>query len=568
MHKLGELLAKEKIISSDAWNQAKHYAETSGKNPIFYLIERKQISETQLLSFLSTKFSIPTVNIGKFEIRPEVLRLIPGELAKKMEILPIQHRSGVIVVALYDPTIIPQLDQVKVMTRCSVEAVLTSPRALQTAFSKYYSGLSLAEGAIRQFHQESSSNSEGISIELVEQYDVEPSTGAQDAPVIQFVNGIFAESVRRGASDIHIEPFERRVRIRYRVDGSLVEVSEVPPQMKRAIIARIKIMSRMDIAESRVPQDGRIKIRAQGKEIDFRVNSLPTLFGEKIVLRLLNKGNLQLDLTRLGFEQEQLDEFRKSIHQPNGMVLVTGPTGSGKTTTLYSALMELNQTSDNISTIEDPVEYNLEGINQVQINKDVGLSFALALRSLLRQDPDTILVGEIRDSETVEVAIQSALTGHLVLSTLHTNDAPSTIHRLINMGAEPFLVASAVNAIVAQRLLRKICSRCVETATVSESRLDQLPRAHRKLLDNASLRRGKGCRECNQTGYRGRIAIYEVLDIHQGIKEAIHGGKSVQEFKALAVEGGMQSLRESALKKAAAGMTTLEEALRMTTDHA
>jgi type IV pilus assembly protein PilB len=449
----------------------------------------------------------------------------------------------------------------------NVEAVLTSYSALDAAMQKHYGGAAFVGAAIETFQKDSKKqkdkDGDGSGIELVQIHDIDSGVTDQDAPVITLVNGILAEGIRRMASDIHVEPYEKRFRVRMRIDGALHEIAEVPTEMRRAVVARFKIMSRMDIAESRVPQDGRIKLKTGGSEIDFRVNSMPTLFGEKVVLRMLSKGNLQLDLTKLGFEPKQLEVFKKGINSPNGMVLVTGPTGSGKTTTLYSALSELNQTSDNLSTAEDPVEYNLEGINQVQINKDVGLTFASVLRALLRQDPDTVLVGEIRDYETAEVAVQAALTGHLVLSTLHTNDAPSTITRLMNMGLEPFLVVASVNTIVAQRLLRTICPKCKTESPVPKEKLQSLGFAPEAAAQMKTYQ-GKGCANCNNSGYKGRVAIYEVLDFSQDLKEMVLKGDSIIDIKKQAVRNGLKTLRMSALTKMAEGRTTLEEALSNT----
>jgi type IV pilus assembly protein PilB len=404
------------------------------------------------------------------------------------------------------------------------------------------------------------------TLELVTVHEIDKQMDNKDAPIIAIVNGILSEGIRRLASDIHVEPYEKRFRVRMRIDGVLHEVTEIPINMKRAVIARLKIMSRMDIAESRIPQDGRIKLMMGRQEIDFRASSMPTLFGEKVVLRMLSTGNLQLDLMKLGFEAKQLEVFKKGIYQPNGMVLVTGPTGSGKTTTLYSALSELNQISDNLSTAEDPVEYNLEGINQVQVQKEIGLTFASVLRTLLRQDPDTILVGEIRDYETAEVAIQAALTGHLVLSTLHTNDAPSSITRIMNMGIEAFLVTSSVNTIVAQRLLRRICEACKIDAQVPLSKASEMIAMAGLNNDPAKARffKGQGCATCSKTGYKGRVAIYEVLDFTTSLKEMVLRGDSVIELKRQAVKEGMKTLRMCALTKAVDGVTTLEEALSLT----
>ena len=414
--KLIELLFKERLITQNQHQEAEVISR-SGGDAVRSFIEKKSLSESKLVYFLSQKFSMQSINLAKFDVKPEVISIVSGELARKTNAIPIQMNRGIMVVAIADPTQLNLLDDLRFATKLNVEAVLTTYSAFDSAMMKYYGGTQNIGKAVEQFKKDAKEqqSKSGDDIQQVEQFQVHEVTSSpsgDDAPVISVVNGILTEAVRRGASDIHVEPYEKDFRVRIRVDGTLIEVTHIPLEMRRAVIARFKIMSRMDIGENRIPQDGRIKIKMSGKEVDFRVNTLPTLFGEKVVLRLLSKGNLQLNLTKLGFEDEQLKIFREGFSQPNGMVLVTGPTGSGKTTTLYSALMELNQTGDNLSTVEDPVEYNLEGVNQVQINKDVGLSFASSLRSLLRQDPDTILVGEIRDYETAEVAVQAALTGH------------------------------------------------------------------------------------------------------------------------------------------------------------
>jgi type IV pilus assembly protein PilB len=570
---LAELLVKDKIISPSMFAEAEGFAKANSRSYVRYLIEKKYVAETKLLYYLSQKFGLPSINLSKFEIAPEIVKLVPPDFAKRHGLVPVQSSKGTLVVAVADPSnMISALEDLKFRLKMTVEPILTSYSALDTALTKYFSGTAFVSVAIDSFKKEQEKTNpsdpagSGLSIELVQVHDIDNKDLDQNAPVITLANGILAEAIRYMASDIHIEPYEKRMRVRMRIDGSLKEIVEIPTDMKRAVLARFKIMARMDIAETRVPQDGRIKLKSNGVEIDFRVNSMPTLFGEKIVLRMLSKGNLQLDLMKLGFEARQLDVFRKGIAQPNGMVLVTGPTGSGKTTTLYSALMELNQISDNLSTAEDPVEYNLEGINQVQIQKEVGLTFASVLRALLRQDPDTILVGEIRDYETAEIAVQAALTGHLVLSTLHTNDAPSTITRLINMGLEPFLVVASVNTIVAQRLLRTICAKCRKDAAVPREKLLQLGFSEVQITQ---IRPGKGagCQTCNGTGYKGRVAIYEVLDFSQTLKEMVLRGESAIEIKKQAVKEGMKSLRMSALTKFAEGRTTIEEALSMTMEN-
>ncbi|MGK5084448.1 type IV-A pilus assembly ATPase PilB [Bdellovibrionota bacterium FG-1] len=565
---LAELLVKDRIISTTQFGEAVEAAK-SGQSHVRYLIEKRYVAETKLLYYLSQKFGIPSINLQKFEINADVIRLIPQELAHKHGIIPIQSNKGTLVAAVCDPSNLGFLEDLKFRTKLNVEAVLTSFSAFDASMHKYYSGTARVGAAIETYKKESKNQEDdaaSVNLELSEVHNIDHATNEQDAPVITLVNGILSECVRRGASDIHVEPYEKRFRVRMRVDGVLQEIVQIPTEMRRAVIARFKIMSRMDIAESRVPQDGRIKLKASGVEIDFRVSSMPTLFGEKIVLRMLSKGNLQLDLMKLGFETRQLEVFKKGILAPNGMVLVTGPTGSGKTTTLYSALTELNQISDNLSTAEDPVEYNLEGINQCQINKDVGLTFASVLRALLRQDPDTVLVGEIRDYETAEVAIQAALTGHLVLSTLHTNDATSTITRLVNMGVEPFLVVASLNTVVAQRLLRTICPRCKVEAPTPKERLIELGMLEAEVA-TAQTFKGKGCTHCNNTGYKGRVAIYEVFDFSSNLKEMVLSGASIMDLKKQAIKEGMKTLRLSALSKAAQGKTTLEEAISLTMEN-
>jgi type IV pilus assembly protein PilB len=447
----------------------------------------------------------------------------------------------------------------------NVEAVLTTYSAFDATIQKHFGGVAFVGQAIETFQKEKKEGEKTTeqALELVEVHDIDAGATADDAPVITLVNGILSESIRLGASDIHVEPYEKRFRVRMRIDGVLQEVAQVPLEMKRAVVARLKIMSRMDIAESRIPQDGRIKLKAAGSEIDFRVNTLPTLFGEKVVLRMLSKGSLQLDMMKLGFENDQLDLFKRGIYAPNGMVLVTGPTGSGKTTTLYSALSELNKLSDNLSTAEDPVEYNLEGINQTQVHKEIGLTFASVLRALLRQDPDTILVGEIRDYETAEVAVQAALTGHLVLSTLHTNDAPSTITRLMNMGLEPFLVVASLNTVVAQRLVRRICAKCKVEEKIPAERLVDIGFPKESMVQ-LKLFKGKGCSHCNNSGYKGRLAVYEVLDFSPNLKEMVLKGATSLDLRKQAIQEGMKTLRMSALTKASQGVTSLEEAVSLT----
>lgn len=572
---LAELLVRDKIISSNQYAEAATAARDGKISYVRYLIEKKYVSETKLLYYLSQKFGLPSVNISKFDVSQDVRKILTYEQVTRYQAIPIQANASTVVLAVCDPTRVAEIEDLKFQVKRSVEVVLTSFSAFQSAMDKHYGAASVVGSAIASFQKaearkkddKTSATSAGgaINLELVQVHEIDLAK-QDDAPIITLVNGILSEGIKRAASDIHVEPYEKRFRVRMRVDGVLYETASIPTEMKRAVIARFKVMARLDLSESRIPQDGRIKLKAGGSEIDFRVNTMPTLFGEKVVLRMLSTANLSLDLETLGFEPEQLKIFKKGIYSANGMVLVTGPTGSGKTTTLYSAITDLNKLSDNISTAEDPVEYNLDGINQVQVNKDVGLTFPNVLRALLRQDPDIVLVGEIRDYETAEVAIQAALTGHLVLSTLHTNDAPSTIVRLTNMGIEPFLVVASLNTIIAQRLVRKICIDCKTERPVPKERLAELgfsPAAAAQVRCMV----GRGCNQCNNTGYKGRMAIYEVMDFSQNMKEMVLRGESMMELKRQASKEGMKSLRMSALTKVAQGLTTLEEALTLTMEN-
>jgi type IV pilus assembly protein PilB len=473
------------------------------------------------------------------------------------------NRAGsTLIVATADPSNIFALDDIKFLTGYNIQPVVSSEEAIRRAIDRYYDQSTSLEDVMGDFD-----DSDIALIEDADDVDVnELAKASEDAPVVKLVNLILTDAVKKNASDIHVEPYEKTFRVRYRIDGVLYESMKPPMKLKNAIVSRLKIMSELDIAERRLPQDGRIKLKlGRGKEMDFRVSVLPTLFGEKLVLRLLDKGNLQLDMTKLGFEVPQLEAFQRSIHLPFGMVLVTGPTGSGKTTTLYSALSELNKTSENLSTAEDPVEFNLAGINQVQMHEEIGLNFAAALRSFLRQDPDIIMVGEIRDFETAEIAVKAALTGHMVLSTLHTNDAPSTINRLLNMGIEPFLVASSVNCIVAQRLARKVCVECKEKdPEITQQVLLDAGMSPERASKTVAVR-GKGCRVCSETGFKGRIAVYEVMELKEELKEFVLNGASALELKREAIRLGMQTLRQSVLSKVAEGLTPLSEVFRVST---
>jgi type IV pilus assembly protein PilB len=498
--------------------------------------------------------------LSEFEIDPEVIKNVPEDVCRKHMVIPVDRQGSSLIVAMSDPSNIFAIDELKFITNLSLEVVVASEVAIEEAIENYYSQQVSYDDVMEEF--EESEISFGDDDEDVSIVDLERASG--EAPVIRLVNYILLNAIKKGASDIHIEPYEKSFRVRYRIDGVLYSELNPPLKLKNAITSRIKIMSQMDIAERRLPQDGRIKLKlGKGKELDFRVSVLPTLFGEKVVLRLLDKSNLQLDMTKLGFEADPLNNFQNAIHMPYGMVLVTGPTGSGKTTTLYSALTELNKVTENISTAEDPVEYNLPGINQVQQREDIGLNFAASLRSFLRQDPDIIMVGEIRDYETAEVAIKSALTGHLVLSTLHTNDAPSTVTRLLNMGIEPFLVTASVNLVLAQRLARKVCPECKTPVEVNPQALIDMgmkPEGATK----AQLYKGVGCRHCNNTGYKGRIALYEVMPFQDELKELVLQGASSAELKAEAIRLGMKTLRRAGLSKLVEGTTTMEEVLRVT----
>ncbi|MCA9503827.1 MAG: type IV-A pilus assembly ATPase PilB [Spirochaetaceae bacterium] len=560
--RIGELLVKENLLSSEQLLKARQEAATAGKRLGAQITALGFMDENELTEFVAKQYGVPSINLEDFQIEPEVLALIPEDVATKHNVVPVNRAGSTLILATADPSNIFALDDIKFLTGYNIQPVVASEEAIRRAIETYYAEPEedLLEDVMADFDDE--------GIDFVSGEDEEDAGAlkreAEDAPVVKLVNLILTDAIKKNASDIHIEPYEKSFRVRYRIDGVLYEVMKPPLKLKNALTSRIKIMSELDIAERRLPQDGRIKLKlGKGREMDFRVSVLPTLFGEKIVLRLLDKSNLQLDMTKLGFEQAQLDDFKHSIHQPFGMVLVTGPTGSGKTTTLYSALSELNKTSENLSTAEDPVEFNLGGINQVQMHEDIGLNFAAALRSFLRQDPDIIMVGEIRDFETAEIAVKAALTGHMVLSTLHTNDAPSTINRLLNMGIEPFLVASAVNCIVAQRLARRICSECV--ADDPEVEFQQVVDAGLREEEARSFKakRGQGCSNCSDTGFKGRVAIYEVMVMTDQLKEFVLNGASSAEVKREAIRGGMVTLRRSALNKMLEGVTTISEVFRV-----
>ncbi len=554
--RIGELLVQKNLLSAEQLERARDEAKLAGTRIGAQLTKLGFIEEEKLADFVSQQYNVPSINLDEFEIDEAVIKLVPEDVAMKHLILPVNRAGSTLIVAIADPANIFAIDDLKFLTGYDVEVVVAAEESIRRAIDRYYDqGNNLAD-VMSDF------DDEGVEVlDADEKLDVaELERQTEDAPVVKLANLVLTDAVRKNASDIHIEPYEKDFRVRYRIDGALYEVMRPPRKLKNALTSRVKIMAELDIAERRLPQDGRIKLKlAKGKEMDYRVSVLPTLFGEKIVLRLLDKSNLQLDMTKLGFQEPQLADFKKAIYQPYGMVLVTGPTGSGKTTTLYSALTELNKTTDNISTAEDPVEFNLTGINQVQMREEIGLNFAAALRSFLRQDPDIIMVGEIRDFETAEIAIKAALTGHMVLSTLHTNDAPSTINRLLNMGIEPFLVSSAVNCVVAQRLARRVCAEC--KAPDSETTPKALEDAGMTAEEAAACKpqRGKGCATCSETGYKGRVAVYEVMLLTESVRDFILNGATSAEIKREAIRGGMKTLRRAVLDKVAEGVTTVEE---------
>ena len=570
--KLGDLLLKAKLINQDQLGEALKLQQSSGLKLGEALVKLGIVTEDDITETLSAQFGVPSINLTHFEIDPGVLKLVAADVARKYNILPVNKTGATLTIAMADPTNVFALDDIKFMTGYNVEPVVASEMALQSAIDRHY-GATHALELKKVMEEMSAIDQADTSLEVVEEeedqtIDLEKlAEEGEEAPVIRLVNIILTDAIKRGASDIHVEPYEKEYRVRYRIDGILYEVMNPPPKLREAIASRIKILAKLDIAEKRLPQDGRIKIKmklaGKVKELDYRVSTLPTLFGEKIVCRLLDKDNLMLDMTKLGFERESLTRFEKAILRPWGMVLVTGPTGSGKTNTLYSALSRINTPETNIMTAEDPVEFNLPGVNQVQMKDAIGLNFAAALRSFLRQDPNIILVGEIRDFETAEIAVKAALTGHLVLSTLHTNDAPSTINRLMNMGIEPYLVATSVILIAAQRLIRRVCTNCKGPTEVAPQVLVSLGFSPEE-AKSVQVMKGKGCERCNNTGYKGRVALIEVLEISEEIREMVLSGASSIEIKRKGIEEGMLSLRRSGLVKIKEGVTTIEEVVRET----
>jgi len=603
--KLGEILVRENLITPQQLREALEYQRDKGGRLGSNLVKLDFISDDVITAVLSRQYGVPSINLELFHIEQETINLISQEVALKYSVLPISKVGATLTMAMADPTNVFAMDDIKFMTGLNVEPVIASETSIHAAVGRYYSSSKSIEvvGASERFEKVSakfSKNGNGngagkgeqrlvesdltVSLdrfqfekdvngefELLEENEeidlAELAKASEDAPVVRLVNVLLVDSLRRGASDIHIEPYEKDFRIRFRIDGVLYDVMHPPMKMRDALISRLKIMAKLDISEKRLPQDGRIKIKvkidARSRELDFRVSSLPTLFGEKVVLRLLDKDKLMLDMTKLGFEQQSLEIFKRNISKPYGMVLVTGPTGSGKTNTLYSALQALNTSETNIMTAEDPVEFNLPGINQVQMKEQIGLNFAAALRSFLRQDPNIILVGEIRDFETAEIAIKAALTGHMVLSTLHTNDAPSTISRMVNMGIEPFLVATSVNIIQAQRLIRRVCKECKEETHVPPEALIEIG-FNEEEIHQIKTYKGRGCQVCNGTGYKGRVGLYEVMEVTDELRELIIIGASAIELRKKGIELGMITLRQSGLYKLREGITTIEEVVKET----
>ena len=606
--KLGDLLLRSKLITPDQLEAALKSQREEGGKLGEALVRVGAVTENDITETLSQQFGVPSIDLANFEIDPSVIKIVPGDVARKYGVLPVNKTGATLTIAMGDPTNVFAMDDIKFMTGYNVEPVVASEVALRKAIEKHYgtprsvvlkeqkqqqrgsfaaatnlddvmqtsaltvddmAGVGLGELNM----DEITGIDEGADVDVLKQdegqeidlADIAKST--ESAPIIKVSNLILIEALKAGASDIHVEPYEKEFRVRFRIDGILHNIMALPMRVRDPLISRLKIMAKLDISEKRLPQDGRIKIRLRveerSRDLDLRVSTVPAQFGEKVVMRLLDKTKLQLDMTQLGFEPEPLRRFKDAIDRPYGIVLVTGPTGSGKTNTLYSAIAQLNDPTVNIMTAEDPIEFNLAGINQVQMKEQIGLTFASALRAFLRQDPDIVLVGEIRDFETAEIAVKAALTGHLVLSTLHTNDAPSTINRLMNMGIEPFLVATSINAICAQRLVRRICSQCAEDVETPPQMLIQVGFAPDE-VKTLKIKRGRGCERCNNAGYKGRVGLYECLQFSDEIRDMILSGASSIELKRKAIEEGMVSLRMAGLQKIRDGVTTLEEVLRET----
>jgi type IV pilus assembly protein PilB len=565
MSRLGDRLVAEKLISTDQLQKALAEQKGSAEKLGTILVRLNFITEDSLVSFLSKQYAIPAITVAQVDPDPDVLKLVPEQIAKKHGVLPIKRMGNTLTLAMADPTNVFALDDVGFMTGLQIQPVVASEAAIRKAFERLYETGANVTDMMSQL-EEADTDVEVVeggeeTFSKADIFDLKES--ADEAPVVRLINMILTDAIRRGASDIHLEPYEKVFRVRFRIDGVLHEIMTPPKRLEAALTSRVKIMATLDIAERRLPQDGRIKLRYHQREIDFRVSTLPTIFGEKTVMRILDKEALQLDLSALGFDPWSLEQFTKAIHSPYGMILITGPTGSGKTTTLYSAIHTINSPDINIMTAEDPVEYNLKGVNQVQVNDEIGRTFAACLRSFLRQDPDVILVGETRDLETAQIGIRAALTGHLVLTTLHTNDCPSTPARLLDMGIPPFLVSSSLQLILAQRLGRKVCRDCREPYEASEESL--VPYGHiPQGLGTINFYKGKGCQTCNFTGMKGRVAIYEVMPATTELRDMILRNATTNEILGVAISQGMKTLRQNALQKVIDGVTTVEEVLRVT----
>ncbi len=561
---LGELLVKENLIEIKQLEEARKEQKKSGGRLSSALIRLGYVRDAELAEFLGQQYNVQTIDLGSFDIDPNAIKMVSRQICEKHSVIPVSKAGNSLVVAFSDlSNMIYIKDDLAILTRHKIEVVVAAETAIQNAIERYYpDGSSKMESVMSDLEdaEESFVVNKATIAEIVDE------VGDDEGPIVKFVNMMLAEAIKSRTSDIHVEPYEKRFRIRFRIDGRLVEKVQPPPGAANAIISRLKILSKLDISERRKPQDGRLKVRLRsGKEVDFRVNSTPVIFGEKVVLRLLDKSNLQVDLTKLGLERSQMDVFLEGINAPQGMVLITGPTGSGKTTTIYSGLAELNNPDTNVSTAEDPVEFNLDGINQVQVNPQIGFTFADALRAFLRQDPEVIMVGEIRDLETAQVAYKAASTGHLVVSTLHTNDASATVARLVDMGIEPYMVSEATSLILAQRLIRRVCNKCIADHSVPDEVLINLGVAEDKLGNFKILKKGEGCENCMGTGTAGRVAIFEVMPFNAQVREAIINGATALELKRQAVlEAGMITLRQSALLKLSQGLTTVEEVLNGT----
>jgi len=560
--RLGEILLREGLVTREQLAQALAEQKNTKHRLGYVLVKLGLVQELEITKVLARQYRMPAVDLSRFDVDPKIIKLVPADLATKSVVLPLKREGRTLTVAMADPTDLGLLEDLKFITRFDLFPVIAGEYTLRNLIEKHYEQSDQELQSILKDMEET-----GEDVEVVEQEEDEAATQAQidDAPVVKLINGLLTDAVRRGASDIHIEPFEHEIRVRYRIDGALLEIMRPPLKMKAALTSRVKILSQLNIAERRVPQDGRLKLKMGSRVIDFRVSTLPVLFGEKIVLRILDKGNLTLDLTKFGFEPKAEKDLMKAILNPYGMVLVTGPTGSGKTTTLYSALSRINTPEVNIMTAEDPVEYNLMGINQVLVRTEIGLTFAAALKAFLRQDPNIIMIGEIRDLETGGIAIKAALTGHLVLSTLHTNDAPSTITRMIDMGIEAFNVASAVNLVVAQRLIRRICKECKAEHQYTDPELSALG-TDLERLRKLTFMKGTGCDNCSGTGYKGRAGLYEVMALSPELRRMILRGASVVEIRDQAVSEGMLTLRMDGMKKIERGVTTLEEVVKETAE--